>query len=95
MDPVYVWCRIIVILSQGKLSVRRLVKSLMHSAIRRSSINLRDANERRKRKEEMEISKKKKKRKGKKREAEGCVYLQLKGTVSTALFLIPQPREPS
>lgn len=34
MDPVYVWCRIIVMLSQGKLSVRRLVKSLMHSAIR-------------------------------------------------------------
>lgn len=67
MDPVYVWCRIIVILSQGKLSVRRLVKSLMHSAIRRSSINLRDANERRKRKEEMEISKKKKKKEGEKK----------------------------
>lgn len=63
MDPVYVWYRIIVILSQGKLSVRRLVKSVMNSAIRRSSINLRDANE-------LEGRERRKKWKFKKRERE-------------------------
>lgn len=62
MDPVYVWYRIIVILSQGKLSVR-LVKSVMNSTIRRSSINLRDANE-------LEGRERRKKWKFKKRERE-------------------------
>lgn len=78
MDPVYVWYRIIVILSQGKLSVRRLVKSVMNSAIRRSSINLRDANElegrERRKKWKFKKREREKKRKGGKKERRKVVF---------------------
>ena len=94
MDPVYV-CGTS---SNGNTESRKkiieatgLVKSLMHSSPTKvgSSINLA-------RKMQMNRGggEKKKKREGKKGEDGRCVYPWLKGTVSTALFLIPQPGEP-